>query len=195
MRLIIFGLALATAVISSPGFTQVRQWTDDQGIVHYEVIGPKKIENKNPSEPKPNALGPIERTHAGLRLGDDESSFAAARKGLFIGKSGSEGNYYRFSGPVPEGVTGMGLLFSSGRLALIKIEYRDLGAKGWKQLIHDTAKKYGPPREDAELVSWSDGTTLLTLNLGAAGDITVTLEDLAAMSKYSEEQRAALPKL
>jgi hypothetical protein len=41
---------------------------------------------------------------------------------------------------------------------------------------------------------WHDGTTLLSLKHQPNGNIAITLEDVAAMSRYSEQDRAALPK-
>jgi len=89
----------------------------------------------------------------------------------------------------------MGVLFSTGRLALIKTEYRDVGSAGWDQMVKESTEKYGPPWGDNRTTVWNDGTTVLSLRHEISGNITVTLEDLVAMSKYSEKERAALPKL
>ena len=89
----------------------------------------------------------------------------------------------------------MGVLFNTGRLALITTEYRDVGSAGWEQLIKESTEKYGPPAGDARTAVWNDGTTILNLRHELTGNITVTLEDFAAMSRYSEQERAALPKL
>lgn len=194
MRLTISGCALLAIFFSTPAFTQVWQWVDEKGIVHYEAIGPKGAKNTNPPQPKPNALQPIERNHAGLRLGDDESPFTASQKGVNLGKIGAEGNFYRYSGALPEGAIDMGVLFVTGRLALITIEYRDFGLGGWEQLVKQTVEKYGPALGDTRTAVWNDGTTALTLTHESRGDITVTLEDSAVMAKYSEQARAALPK-
>ena len=194
MQSLIAGLAVFSIGFGALAYGQVTQWTDDHGIVHYESIGPRAGAVRDPPRPKPNALRAIERDHAGLRLGDDESSFVAAKRGYVVGTSGTDGNYYRCTGPVPEGVISMGALFSGGRLALIAIEYRDFGLRAWQQLKDTTAKKYGAPFGDSESLSWNDGVTEIALKLEPSERITATLEDFAAMARYSEEQRAALPK-
>ena len=198
MRFTIFGLVLFAILLyfySSLAFTQVTQWRDEKGTVHLEATGPKGPRNTNSPQPKPNALRPIERNFANLRLGDDESPFTAAKKGVRIGNNGYDGNFYSYSGALPEGATNLGVLFSTGRLALIMIEYLDFGSGGWEQLVKETTKNYGPALGDTRTMVWNDGMTLLTLQHESNGNITVTLEDFAAMAKYSDQERAALPKL
>jgi len=194
MRFTIFPFVLLAVFFSTPAFTQVSQWRDARGIVHLEATGPKRPQNANSPQPKPNARRPIERNFANLRLGDDESPFTATKKGVPIGNNGYDGNFYRYSGALPEGAIDMGVVFSTGRLALIMIEYLDFGSGGWEQLVTETTKNYGPALGDTRSMFWNDGTTLLTLQHEPSGNITVTLEDFAAMSKYSEQARAALPK-
>ena len=194
MRFTIFPFVLLAVFFSTPAFTQVTQWRDAKGTVHLEAIGPKRPQNTNSPQPKPNALRPIERNFANLRLGDDESPFTATKKGVPIGNNGYDGNFYSYSGALPEGAINMGVLFSTGRLALIMIEYLDFGSGGWEQLVIETTKNYGPALGDTRSMVWNDGMTLLTLQHESSGNITVTLEDFAAMSKYSEQARAALPK-
>jgi hypothetical protein len=195
MRYTICGFVLVVVFFSTPAFTQVKQWIDKKGIVHFEGTGPQGAKNTNSAQPQPNAPRPIDRNLANLRLGDDESPFTASKKGVHIANDGYEGNYYSYSGALPEGAINMGVLFSTGRLALITIEYRDFGSEAWDQLVKETTKKYGPPKGDTILLVWNDGITLLNLQRESSGNITVTLEDFAAMSKYSDQVRAALPKL
>lgn len=194
MGLWISVLATVAIFLSSPAAAQVKSWVDKSGIVHYEGTGPNQPESASPPQLKPNTRHPIERNHANLTLGDDESSFIASHKGVYLGKSGSEGNYYRYSGSLPKGAINMGLFFVTGRLAFVSVEYHDLGAGGWEQLVKQTSDKYGPPLGDTQSAIWNDGTTTLTLKHESNGDITILLEDFAAMSKYSEEQKASLPK-
>ena len=194
MRLTIFAFLLGAIFYSTAAFTQVSRWTDHKGTVHLEAIGPKGANNTNSPQPKPNALRPIERSFADMRLGDDESPFTGSKKGVRIGNNAYDGNFYSYSGALPEGATNMGVLFSTGRLALIMIEYLNFGPGGWEQLVKETTKNYGPALGDARTMAWNDGATLLTLQHEWNGSITVTLEDFAAMSKYSEQARAALPK-
>jgi hypothetical protein len=194
MRHAIRFVAILAIFSFTPAFAQIKQWVDEKGIVHYEATGTEKPESVDPNQPKPNTRRTLERNHAGLTLGDNEASFVATKKGDYAGKVGADGNYYRFSGTLPEAAVNMGDLFINGRLALIRVEYHDLGLKGWNQLVKQTAEKYGPPQGDARTAVWSDGTTGLTFKYESSGTITIWLEDLAATSKYSEQERAALPK-
>jgi hypothetical protein len=194
MRLIISVLAILVTLSSTPAFTQVKKWVDEKGIVHYEASGPAQPKTAEPNQPKPNARGPLDRNHAGVALGDNEASFTASQKGEYAGKSGADGNYYRYTGPLPEGAINLGSLFVTGRLAFITIQYRDFGLGGWEQLIKQTTAKYGPPSGDPRMAVWNDGTTVLSFRHESNGNITVILEDFAVMSKYSEQQKAALPK-
>jgi hypothetical protein len=194
MRLIISVLAILTFLSSTPAFAQVKKWVDEKGIVHYEAIGTGRPTTLNTDQPKPNARRPLERNHAGLTLGDDESSFKAAQKGNYAGKSGPDGNYYRYTGTLPEGAINMGALFVASRLALMMIDYRDFGVGGWEQLVKETTEKYGQPMGEGRTAGWSDGATALSFKHDLSGNIMITLEDLAVMSKYSEREKAALPK-
>ena len=76
----------------------------------------------------------------------------------------------------------------------MKIDYRDFGLGGWEQLVKQTTEKYGPPLGDARNTLWNDGTTSLSFRHESSGNITIILEDVAMMAKYSEQERAALPK-
>lgn len=194
MRLIISVLAILTTLCSTPAFAQVKEWVDEKGIVHYEAIGPGQPKTLNADQPKPNARRPLDRNHAGLTLGDDEASFIAAQRGEHAGKSGPDGNYYRYTGTLPEGAINIGALFVTGRLALMMIDYRDFGLGGWEQLVKQTTEKYGPPMGDGRTADWNDGATALNFKHELSGNIMITLEDLAVMSKYSEREKAALPK-
>jgi hypothetical protein len=195
MRLTISGFVLLSIFFSTPAYTQVKRWIDKKGTVHLEGAGPERPKATDSLQSKLNALRPIERNFADLRLGDDESLFTAAKKPVQIAENGYDSNFYRYSGALPEGAIKMGVLFTSGRLALITIEYRDVGSAGWDQLVKESTKKYGPALGDSRIAIWQDGTTMLNLRHELNGNITITLEDAAAMSKYSDQERAALPKL
>jgi hypothetical protein len=194
MRLLISVLAILTTLSFTPAFAQVKKWVDEKGIVHYEAIGTGRPTTLNADQPKPNARRPLERNHAGLTLGDDEASFKAAQKGDYAGKSGPDGNYYRYTGTLPEGAINMGALFVASRLALMMIDYRDFGVGGWEQLVKETTEKYGRPMGEGRTAGWNDGATALSFKHDLSGNIMITLEDLAVMSKYSEREKAALPK-
>jgi hypothetical protein len=196
MRLIISVLAivLTFTLSSTSAFPQVKQRVDEKGVVHYEAIGPDQPKTANTNQPKPNARRPLDRSHAGLNLGDNESSFTAAKKGDYVGKSGADGNYYRYTGTLPEAAINMGVLFVVGRLAFLTIEYRDFGLKGWEQLVKETTEKYGPPMGDAQSAAWNDGVTALSLRREPNGNTMIILEDFLVMAKYSEQEKTALPK-
>jgi hypothetical protein len=194
MRCTIFAFVVLAIFITTPAFTQVKQWTDKNGVVHFEAAGRPGAKNTNSPQTKTNALRPIDRNFATLRLGDDESTFTAAKKGVQVANTGDDGNFYSYSSALPEGAINMAVLFTTGRLALIMIEYRDFGSAGWDQLVNETSKKYGQALGDSRTAVWHDGTTLLSLQHQLSGNITVRLEDVAAMAKYSEQERAALPK-
>ena len=190
----IFVLAVLATFWSTPAFTQVERWIDEKGTIHFEAIGPEQPKAKNPNQPIPNARRLLDRNHAGLILGDDETSFIAAHKGEYIGKTGPDGNYYRYTGPLPEGAIALGALFATGRLAFITIRYGNFGLGGWEQLIKQTTEKYGPPTGGARTAVWNDGATTLSFRHEPSGEITIILEDFVAMSKYSEHERASLPR-
>jgi len=80
MRFTISGLVLFTIFLTTPGFSQVKRWIDKDGIVHLEGTGAQRPKGPDSSQPKRNALRPIERNFASLRLGDDESPFSTAKK-------------------------------------------------------------------------------------------------------------------
>src|SRR5215467_4046635 len=193
MRLIIFVGAILVALPSTSAFTQVKQRVDEKGVVHYEATGPEP-KTANTNQPRPNAHRTIDRSHAGVTLGDNEASFIAAKNGDYIGKSGADGNFYRYTGTLPEAAITMGVLFVVGRLAFLTIEYRDFGLKGWEQLVKETTEKYGPPMGDAQSAAWNDGVTALSLRREPNGNTMIILEDFLVMAKYSEQEKAALPK-
>src|SRR5262249_2314816 len=130
MRLIISVLATVIILFFTHAFAQVKKWVDEKGVVHYEAIGPGPKTSADPS--KPNPRRPLDRNHAGLILGDNEASFTAAKRGDNAGKIGPDGNYYRYTGSLPEGAVNLGVLFVAGRLAFMMIDYRDFGLGGWE---------------------------------------------------------------
>jgi hypothetical protein len=187
-------LAILATLVSTPAFAQVKKWIDEKGTVHYEAPGPAQPKTKNLNQAKPSVRRPLDRNYAGLTLGDNEASFAAAQKGEYVGKSGPDANYYRYIRTLPEGAIDLGALFATGRLAFITIQYHDFGSEGWEQLITQTSEKYGPPTGDTRNAVWNDGITALSFRRDSSGNITIILEDFIVMSKYSEQEKAALPK-
>lgn len=126
-RLILAAAAIFSFFIvcfATPVRGQVRWWRDKSGILHIEGKGSAPADPAGKDEPR-NTDKMIDRKHAGLTLGDDESAFKAAGKGIFTGKSGADGNYYRYTTNLPPGAVSGGALFVTGRLALILVEYTD----------------------------------------------------------------------
>lgn len=176
--------------LCAPTCAQVKWWRDKNGVLHIEGAAPAK----------PNAVAKgqtskiIDRKHAGLNLGDDESAFNYEGKGAFAAKTGSDGNYYQYTGDLPPGAVNGGALFVTGRLAVIVVEYTDAALGGWDTLIKQTAEKYGAPYGDARYAAWSDGATGLSFTRESNGDITCVLDDDPTVSKLLELQKGAAPK-
>jgi len=189
-------LTLAVISLSTPASTQIRQWVDEKGVVHYEAegAGQPKTSAPTPADPKISARRPLDRSNAGLTLGEDEAAFVEAKKGDLIGDLGEGGHYYRYNGLLPAGASKIGILFVAGKLAFITVEYRDLGRGGWEAVRKQLTERHGPAAGDAKTADWNDGRTGLRYKQEANGSITVTLEDVLPMSNYSEQQKAQIPK-
>ncbi len=194
-RLIFGAAAICSFLIlffATPVRGQVRWWRDKNGILHIEGTRPATAEPQGKELP-PNTSKMIERKHAGLTLGDDESAFKADGKGTFVGKSAAGGNYYQYTGSVPGAVSG-GALFVTGRLALILVEYTDTALGGWDGLIQQTTQKYGAPFGDSRSIAWSDGATNLSFTREPNGNITCIVDDAPVMAKEVETQKDTAPK-
>jgi hypothetical protein len=50
------------------------------------------------------------------------------------------------------------------------------------------------PIGEGRTADWNDGASALNFKHELSGNIKITLEDLAVMSKYSDQEKAALPK-
>jgi len=189
-------LTLAVILFSTPAFTQVRQWVDEKGVVHYEAegAGQPKAPSPTPADPKISARRPLDRSNAGLTLGEEEAAFVEAKKGDPMGDLGEDGHYYRYNGLLPAGASKIGILFVGGKLAFIVVEYRDLGRGGWEAVRKQLTERHGPAAGDAKTADWNDGRTGLRYKQEASGSITVTLEDVLPMSNFSEQQKAQVPK-
>lgn len=100
----------------------------------------------------------IDRSHAGITLGDNDSSY---RNSETLGSLGGEdkfrGQIYtlRPGASTPDGITKVGAMFVDGRLAIIRIIYNDYSLGGWDKVVKVTRDKYGPPRTSSYLeTSW-----------------------------------------
>ena len=118
MRQLITAISLICVFTISDASAQMKRWTDENGILHFE--------NKSPTVPERLAQHPtaqvnkrLERTYAGFTLGDDASAFRAARRGFSSGADKHGGEIFLFYPKfLPSRATKGTALFIDGRLAL-----------------------------------------------------------------------------
>ncbi|HUK42334.1 MAG TPA: DUF4124 domain-containing protein [Candidatus Acidoferrales bacterium] len=189
-------LASGDFKISAPAFAQIKEWTDENGVVHYE--------NKPPPLPPasakiiPRADGktttPIDRRHIGISLGDDAATIKASWKASSFGadKEGGEALFFPTES-LPASVTKLTALAIDGRIALIEITYSNTALGGWEKAVDDTAKKYGDPKKEIGRVSWNDGRTGLILKNGYKS-IIATIGDQEAVNRYKQRGAVDAPK-
>ena len=137
-----------------PVGAQIKQWTDKDGIVHYEGTGPITP----PSSKKPST---IERSHAGYTLGEEISAFRNPNRGTSIEKAPDGAEIALFS-TLPPGALSGGAYFVTGRISFIFFKYADSALGGWDELTVSTTKKYGQPEAKTnDSVRWKDSSTIL----------------------------------
>lgn len=179
-------------------FSQVKQWTDENGVTHFEAQGgaSPSIESKKPDTPR-KAKTAIERSHAGAILGDNDSSYRNSETWW------SYGGEDKFRGQVfsirpglrrPDGVTKLGVMFVDGRLAMIRITYREESLGGWSSLLRKTSDKYGPAtgNQYSEAI-WGDDQTLLSFTKDYRGGVEVIISDIRLMQTYTARSGRAAP--
>ena len=140
MRQLITAISLICVFTISDVSAQMKQWTDENGILHFE--------NKSPTVPERLAQQPtaqvnkrLERTYAGFTLGDDASAFRAARRGFSSGADKHGGEIFLFYPKfLPSRATKGTALFIDGRLALMEFVYRDY-ALDWDSTVKNTASR------------------------------------------------------
>jgi len=139
----------------------------------------------------------LERTYAGITLGDNVSAFETAEKGRLLGTDEIGGKIHFFSTRyVSSELLEKILYYWHDQLALIKLKYGCSYSGGWKQLVEQTTEKYGPPsREGSRRAIWNDGQTVLILDHDLAAYITASLGDLAFVLKYLDLQKSSAAKL
>lgn len=137
------------------------------------------------------------RTDAGITLGDKVSAFETAEEGRLLGTDEIGGKIYFFSTRyVSSELVEKILYYWHDQLALIKLKYSGSYSGGWKHLVEQTTKKYGPPsREGGRRAIWNDGQTVLILDHDLAAYITASLGDLAFVLKYLDLQQSSAAKL
>jgi len=137
------------------------------------------------------------RTYAGITLGDHISAYVTSKKGSLLETDEIGGKIYFFSTRyVSSELVEKILYYWHDQLALIKLKYSGSYSGGWKHLVEQTTKKYGPPsREGDRRAIWNDGQTVLILDHDLAAYITASLGDLAFVLKYLDLQKSSAAKL
>ena len=195
MKTIIASLALL--FVASVASAQIKKWTDADGVVHYE----NEARPRDPTEElrKPGdqatpgkAQGRIDRTHAGLTLGDAESSYRASRQWFGLGADKFGGQVFIGSPPIE--LKAKAAMFVDGRLSMIRLTYRDYTLGGWDTAVLSTANKYGPPKTDGTSASWRDDRTGLSLKKDYRGGIEIMIADMDLMERYNARSGQARPK-
>jgi len=139
----------------------------------------------------------LDRKYSGITLGDHISAYVTSEKGRLLGTDEIGGKIYFFSTRyVSSELLEKILYYWHDQLALIKLKYGRGYSGGWKHLVEQTTKKYGPPsREGGRRAIWNDGQTVLILDHDLAAYITASLGDLAFVLKYLDLQKSSAAKL
>jgi hypothetical protein len=195
-------LTVATLILlllSAPGVhAQVKQWTDEHGVTHFESHNTGKTPSQRAGDANaPTGPGlaktPIERTHAGLTLGDNDSSFRSSKQWLlaFNDKFGMQGYLGLPSGDI----TKKGVGFVDGRLAMIMLTYKESTFGSWASAVKSTSDKYGSPKGNGySEATWTDGKTSLTLKKDFRGGLEVAIGDVELSTRYTSRSGQAAPK-
>jgi len=199
----VLSVAVFLLVVAAPASSQIKQWTDEKGVTHFESDGsgppPGDGQNKPKDKETPGkAKTRIDRTHAGITLGDNDSSYRNSETWLSLGGEDKfRGQIYtlRPGASTPDGVTKMGAMFVDGRLAMIRIIYNDYSLGGWDKAVKVTGDKYGPPRTNGySEASWLDDQTLLSFRKDDSGGIEVMIADNESLQRYNSRTGQAAPK-
>lgn len=191
-------LVLVIFALTTPAAAQIKQWTDEHGVTHFESHGTGKSPSPRPGDanaPKGPGLAKvsIERTHAGLTLGDNDSSFRNSKLWLSLlsDKFGMQGYF-----GAPLGTeTKRNVAFIDGRLSMILLTYKEVTLGSWDTAVKTTSDKYGPPAGNSySEVRWTDGKTTLILKKDFLGGIEVTIGDLELTQRYTARSGQAAPK-
>ena len=138
----------------------------------------------------------LDRTYAGITLGDNVSAFETSEKGRLLGTDEIGGKIYFFSTRyVSSELLEKILYYWHDQLALIKLKYGCSYSGGWKQFVEQTTKKYGPPsKEGSQRAIWNDGQSVLMLDHNLAAYITASLGDLTFVLKYRDLHESSAAK-
>jgi len=187
---------LICLALSSTAAAQIKKWTDEKGVVHFESQGTAKEsaprDKSRVGEQPGNAKVTIERSHKGLTLGDNDSSYRNSRDWAPIGTDqfGAEG----FAGVRIQDATKAIVLFVDQRLWSINVTYPETVLGSWDRAVQNTTAKYGQPKTNGSEATWRDGQTLLSLKKDDRGEIEVMLVDNDLSQRYSSRAGRAAPK-
>jgi hypothetical protein len=176
---------------------QVKQWTDEKGVTHFEAHG--KAQPAPRATDRSTAPGKtttaIDRSHAGVTLGEVDTSVRDMNRWMAIGqdKFGAAGFMMRIAF-LPPGVTKLSVLSVDNRLSSIHITYNETALGGWNQAIATLKDKYGPPYLTAAQANWADGQTSLRLEKDYRGGILAVIVDSAATNRYRARAGYDSPK-
>lgn len=196
LRLIFF-LLLIVAHISDATGAQIKSWTDDTGVTHFESSGPPPEPSPREKDSgEPNISRRIDRSHGGFTLGDHESSFRSRGQGIYRSEDKLGAKVYELTARgLPPGAESGTAMFVADRLAAITIEYDEAQFGSWDGLIKQTTEKYGTALVDeVDRKSWTDRETGLTFERTDTGTVTATVTDSRVMETYKQTVGAAAPK-
>ncbi len=172
---------------------QVKQWTDKDGVTHFEAHdtgktpSPRGDQNNSKATPGKTSVR-IERAHGGLTLGDNDSSYRNSPQWR-------AGTIDKFGGQIFSGKGSLGAMFVDGRLAMIRVTYVEYELGGWETNLKVTTDKYGTPKTNGySEASWLDGPTLLSFTKNFRGGIEVMIADTETMTRYTMRSGQAAPK-
>jgi len=197
-RKLIVGVALGLAIFPSGAPAQVKQWTDEKGVTHFEAHDT----GKTPSPRAGNAdskgtLGVakvrIERSHKSITLGDNDSSYRNSSRWRFMGsdKFGAQGF---ISADVPDATKTM-VLFFDQRLWSLSITYPENILGSWDKVVITTSEKYGPPKTNGySEATWMDAQTVLNIKKDYRGGIEIMIVDIELRDRYNSRSGQAAPK-
>jgi len=176
---------------------QIKSWVDKDGVKHYESSGPPPVKSpRRQDQPEQKLSRRIDRTHAGMTLGDNESSFKSSGRGTYRGVDQFGAKLYELTARgLPSGAKSGTVIFLADRITAIEIEYGEAQSGGWDRMIKETTDKYGKPTvNELRKKSWTDGKTGLILDRTYSGTVKALIGDHQTLSNYSSSIGAAAPK-
>lgn len=194
--LLIFSLLFTTTASA-----QVKRWTDEKGVTHFESQGSPAAPLPQPRESAPRsatpgkAKVPIERSHAGIRLGDTDSAFRNPERWQKLGedKFGAAG-FICLPSFLPAGVTALTVLSVAYRVSSINVTYNETSLGSWNTVIDNLTKKYGQSEGVSSQAKWADAHTVLSLEKDYRGGIKALIIDLPAVQNYRARAGHDTPK-